>query len=169
MSKTGCTSVSDWLMTRRISAVAACCSWASALSLRASARRVSRTRPSSLGDLWTTGGLASLDFAGFGPRLISLSLPLMKWPGTGYGERDRRGKWAAYRGLPRSHPSVASRGHVIAGLWVVIVGEVGWIPHSLFLYWLSRLKCMGDSPEPGHLSHLPNPAWTGEPACQAVC
>jgi hypothetical protein len=60
---------------------------ASALSLRASAKRFSRSRtlaPSLLGDLRATGRLAStLDFAGFGPRRIGLPLPPMTRPGTG--------------------------------------------------------------------------------------
>src|SRR5262245_51369555 len=101
-SRTGWTLAGDLLITRRISAVAACCSWACALSLRAPARRFSRSRtlaPSSLGDLRAPGGWASLDFAGFGPRLISLSLPLMKWPGTGYVEPVSQGKGTANRNL----------------------------------------------------------------------
>src|SRR5262249_6095165 len=89
VSKTGCTSVGELLMTRRISAVAFCCSCASALSLSASAKRFSRSGTlalSSLGDLRPTGGLASLDFVGFGPWRIGLSLP----PYESAGDRLRR-------------------------------------------------------------------------------
>src|SRR5215470_7327822 len=80
--------------------VAVCCS-SDSISSRsrawscscASPRRFSRSRtlaPSSLGDLRATGGLASLDFLGFGPRRISLSWP----PYESAGDRLRR------RGLP---------------------------------------------------------------------
>src|SRR5215831_4709743 len=88
-SNTGCTTVGELLITLRISAVAACCSCASALSLSASASCFSRSRtlaPSFGGDLRATGGLASLDLAGFGPRRIGLPLP----PYEGAGDRLRR-------------------------------------------------------------------------------
>src|SRR5262245_13110367 len=96
-SNTGAASAGEALIMRRISAVAACCSCASALSRIASARRCSRSRTresSFLGDLRATGGLASLDFAGFGPRRIGLPLPPMNRPGTGYGEYLHLGKGA---------------------------------------------------------------------------
>src|SRR5215831_3236956 len=93
-SNTGWTSVGELEITRRISLVAACWSSASARSRllvwscsSASARRFSRSRALAslfLGDLRATGGLPSLDFAGFGPRRISLSLALiLNRPGTG--------------------------------------------------------------------------------------
>src|SRR5215510_5734459 len=107
-------------MILRTSAVAVCCSsastssrsrvWsfpsASASRCRLYARRVSRSRtlvPSSLGDLRATEDLASLDFAGFGPRPISLPLPPMNRPGTGYGERARLGNYEQL-GLAEGHP-----------------------------------------------------------------
>src|SRR5215831_13872895 len=95
-SNTGAASAGEALITRRISAVAACCSCASALSRIASARRFSKSRtlaPLFLGDLGATAGLASLDFAGFGPRRIGLPLLLMNRPGTGYGEHAGLSKW----------------------------------------------------------------------------
>jgi hypothetical protein len=60
--------------------------------------------PSLLGDLRATGGLASLDFAGFGPRRIGLPLPLMNRPGTGYGERARLGNHERPEGLAEGKP-----------------------------------------------------------------
>src|SRR5262245_8673207 len=87
-------------MTRRISLVAICCSRPSASRFSASAKRFSRSwtlAPSFLGDLRATGGFASLDFAGFGPRRIGLPLPPMNRPGTGYGEHLHLGKGAANR------------------------------------------------------------------------
>src|SRR5215813_15129297 len=99
---TGCKSVGDSRITRRISLVAVCCSRASAsrlsacaVSLRASARRFSTSpspEPSSLGDLRPTRGLASLDLVGFRPRRIGLPLPPINGPGTGYGQPVCRGK-----------------------------------------------------------------------------
>src|SRR5262249_36995245 len=74
-------------MTRRISAVAACCSSASALSLSASARRFSRSPtlpPSRLGAV-RDGLPLGFAFAGFVRRGIGLSLPLVvQRPMTGY-------------------------------------------------------------------------------------
>src|SRR5262249_35962825 len=103
--KTGWAPPGDPPMILRISVVAFCFSSASASRFdasasrwSASARRASRSRPvasSSLGDLRATGGLASLDLAGFGPRRIGLPLPPMNRPGTGYGERGRLGKGTA--------------------------------------------------------------------------
>src|SRR4029450_11272949 len=93
-------SVGDLDITRRISLVAV--SRASA-----SARRFSRSRTlasSFLGDLRPTGGLASLDFAGFGPLRIGLPLPLMNRPGTGYGERARLGNHERPEGLAEGKP-----------------------------------------------------------------
>src|SRR6266446_7951555 len=86
-SRTGCTSVGDPAMTRRISAVAVCCSRASASRFCASARRFSasarrfsrsrRPEASFFGNLRATGDLAStLAFAGFAPRRIGPSLLL---------------------------------------------------------------------------------------------
>src|SRR6516162_2672722 len=79
-------------MTRKISLVAACWSCASALSLsasafplRASVKRFSRSR---------SGGLASLDFAGFGPRRIGLPLPPYESAGDRLGEWAHVSKWA---------------------------------------------------------------------------
>src|SRR5215475_6437092 len=66
VSNTRWRSPGELLMTRRISAVAPCCSCASA-------RRFSRSRtlaPSPLGDWRAAESLASLDLAGFGPRRI---------------------------------------------------------------------------------------------------
>src|SRR5262245_11970718 len=101
VSNTGWTSVGELEMTRRISAVAACCSsasasclTASAFSLRASARRFSTSPtpdPSSLGDLRATGGLASLDFVGFDPRGIGLPLPPYESAGDRLVAHPRRG------------------------------------------------------------------------------
>src|SRR5215470_3053210 len=105
-------------MTRRISAVA---------SSRASdsARRFSRSRTlaaSSLGDLRATGGLAFLDFAGFGPRRMGLPVPLMKRPGTGYGERGLLGKCAekARCARPIDGVQAPASDRVIAGVGVTI-------------------------------------------------
>jgi hypothetical protein len=86
-SNTGWTSVGEASITLKISAVAAC--WA-----RASASCCSTSRtlaPSFLGDLRVTGGLASLDFAGFGPD-PSVSLAFAKSAGDRLGEGVRVGK-----------------------------------------------------------------------------
>src|SRR5262245_59538938 len=101
-SKTGWASAGEPPMILRISAVALCCSsasasrlTASALSLRASASRFSRSRtlaPSSLGDLRATGGLAPLDLAGFESRRISLPLTAYESAGDRLGEPVNQGK-----------------------------------------------------------------------------
>ena len=69
--RTGSTSVGELAITRRISLVAVCCS-------SASARRLSRSRtlePSFLSDLRAAAGLPlALDFVGFAPRRIVISL-----------------------------------------------------------------------------------------------
>jgi hypothetical protein len=83
VSNTGWTSFCELLMTRRISAVAVCCS-------RDSARRFSRSRTLAslfFVDLRPTGSLGStLALAGFEPRRIGLSLPL-KAPRAAYQSR----------------------------------------------------------------------------------
>src|SRR5215510_6390276 len=98
-------------MTLRISLVAVCCSCASDWSFRASASCPSRSRTlalSSLGDLRATGGLASLDFVGFGPRRIGLPLPPYESAGARLGERGRVSKWRllAHRTEMRLVPTV---------------------------------------------------------------
>src|SRR4030095_12653563 len=91
-SKTGWTSVRDALMTWRISLVAACCSCASASRFSASASCFSRSRTLAfLGDLRAAAGLV-LDFAGFGPRRISLPLATYESAGDRLGDRGRLGK-----------------------------------------------------------------------------
>jgi hypothetical protein len=70
VSKTGCTSVGDWLITRRISLVAACCS--NACAKRASTVRVvlSDARRAFLA---ADGRDATFLFAGVAPRGTDLS------------------------------------------------------------------------------------------------
>jgi hypothetical protein len=76
---TGLTSLGEALITRRISAVAVCCSRASASCFNASARRFSRSptlEPPPFPDLRASGRLLSpFAFAGFAPRRIGISLP----------------------------------------------------------------------------------------------
>src|SRR5262249_5654563 len=124
-SKTGGAAPGEPPMILRISVVAFCCSSASASRFdasasrwSASARRASRSRPvasSSLGDLRATGGLASLDLAGFGPRRVGLPLPPINRPGTGYGERGRLGKGTANETWPL--PRVEWREGELAIIW----------------------------------------------------
>src|SRR5262249_19931763 len=82
-------SVGELEMTLRISAVAVCCS-------RASASRFLRSRTLAsllFGDLRAIGGLApTLGFAGFGPRPISLPLPPYESAGDRLGEPVSQGK-----------------------------------------------------------------------------
>src|SRR5262249_57328160 len=88
-SRTGLMSVGELEMTLRISAVAVCCS-------RASASRFLRSRTLAsllFGDLRAIGGLApTLGFAGFGPRPISLPLPPYESAGDRLGEPVSQGK-----------------------------------------------------------------------------
>src|SRR5712691_9941432 len=87
---TGCTSVGELLMTRRISLVAVCCS-------RTSVRRFSRSRtlePSFFSDLRAAGGLPlTLGFVGFAPRRIGVSL-LLTGPYARIAIDDRVGEGA---------------------------------------------------------------------------
>src|SRR5262245_10068173 len=95
-SSTGCRSLGELLMTRKISEVAVCCSCASVWSFRASARRFSRSRTlesSFFRDLRGTAGLA-WPFVGFGPRPISLSLASEpESAGDRLGDRARLGNY----------------------------------------------------------------------------
>src|SRR5262249_55441701 len=140
---TGCKSVGDSRITRRISLVAVCCSRPSAsrlsvcaVSLRAAARRFSTSpspEPSSLGDLRPTRGLASLDLVGFRPRRIGLPLPPINGPGTGYGQPVCRGKgpanlcWVS----PRLTPDLSS---------VAVTWDTGVTPEAPRRY----IDSMGD-------------------------
>src|SRR5262245_47096329 len=118
-------------MTRRISLVAVCCScdstssrsrvWScpSAFAKRCSSSRISA--PASLDDLRAAGGLASLDFAGFGPRPIRLPLPPMNRPGTGYGEPASQGKGTANRNLSLPGGGVRGERELVNNLGVCVV------------------------------------------------
>src|SRR5262245_18963593 len=93
VSNTGWTSFGELAIARRISAVAVSRACASASCSSAAGRRFSRSTtlaPAPLGDWLATGGLASLDFAGFGSRRISLPLPYES-AGDRLGERVRLG------------------------------------------------------------------------------
>src|SRR5215471_13599344 len=101
---TGWISLGELEIRRRISLIAIRCSCASALSLRSSASCFSRSRTlasSALGDLRIAGDLASVAFAGFGPRPIGLPLPLIvERLRDRLGERAHLGKCAGRTRTP---------------------------------------------------------------------
>src|SRR4029453_7527630 len=95
-SKTGCTSVGELEITPRISAVAVCCSSASARRFS----RLSAAEPLLFRALRASGALASTSaFAGLVRRRRGLSWPLTglrpRWIDDRLGEGGRAGKWEA--------------------------------------------------------------------------
>src|SRR5262249_31932861 len=92
-------SVGELEMTPRISAVAVCCSTASASRFLA-ARTLSAVL---FADLRATACFGSLAFSFCVPRPLRLTSPPGNRPGTGYGERARLGNYEQL-GLAEGHP-----------------------------------------------------------------